>query len=190
MNAPTTGASYLPTQNELTEIDITVPRIDEVGTEEKLEKVGEVMTIVNRFAIVRGLPSEHLNRASERALDSDTLLVFEDRKVMGYVRVFFLLSLGFLNTIPGQIYETFGPTMQPLYQVKFADAFPLDHERVRIGREVFHVPSRSRFVFVSQIKAMRGSDASNMHDEEPADEEIEFSDDEAEAAYRRLSKRK
>jgi hypothetical protein len=33
-------------------------------------------------------------------------------------------------------------------------------------------------------------DASNMHSEEPADEEIEFSDDEAEAAYRRMSKRK
>lgn len=194
MNAPnTTGASYLPTQNELTEVDITIPRIDEVGTDEKLEKVGEVMTIVDRFAIVRGMPSEHLNRASERALDSDTLLVFEDRKVMGYVCVSFRrvrMVFCFAHTIPGQIYETFGPTMQPLYQVKFADAFPLDPERVRIGREVFHVPSRSRFVFVSQIKAMKGSDASNMHDEEPADEEIEFSDDEAEAEYRRMSKRK
>jgi len=90
VNAPnTTSASYLPTQNELTEVDITIPRIDEVGTDEKLEKVGEVMTIVDRFAIVLGLPSEHLNRASERALDSDTLLVFEDRKVMGYVCVSF-----------------------------------------------------------------------------------------------------
>jgi H/ACA ribonucleoprotein complex non-core subunit NAF1 len=172
VNASTTGASYLPTQNELTEVDITIPRIDEVGTEEKLEKVGQVMTIVDRFAIVRGgmLPSEHLNnnRASDRALDSDTLLVFEDRKVMGYVCVSFHQGLVFF----------------------FSDAFPLDPERVRIGREVFHVPSRSRFVFVSQIKAMKGSDASNVHDEEPADEEIEFSDDEAEAAYRRMSKRK
>lgn len=45
-------------------------------------------------------------------------------------------------------------------------------------------------MFVSQIKAFKGSDASNVHDEEPADDELEFSDDEAEAAYRsRLKKR-
>jgi hypothetical protein len=94
------------------------------------------------------------------------------------------------HTKLGQIYETFGPTTQPFYQVKFSAAFPLDPERVRVGREVFHVPTRSRFVFVNQIKAFKGSDASNVHDEEPADEELEFSDDEAEAAYRSRLKRK
>lgn len=81
--------------------------------------------------------------------------------------------------------------MQPLYQVKFCESFPLDHERVTIGREVFHVPSRSNFVFVSQIKALRGSDASNVHDEEPEDDDLEFfSDDEAETAYRNSLKRR
>ena len=88
------------------------------------------------------------------------------------------------------MYETFGPTSQPLYQVKFDSTFPLDFERVKIGREVFHVPMKSRFVFVSQIKAFKGSDASNVHDKEPADDELEFSDDEAEAAYRSRLKRK
>ena len=88
------------------------------------------------------------------------------------------------------MYETFGPTAQPLYQVKFDSTFPLDLERVKIGREVFHVPTKSRFVFVSQIKALKGSDASNVHDEEPADDELEFSDDEAEAAHRSRLKRK
>ena len=47
------------------------------------------------------------------------------------------------------------------------------------------MPPRSRFVFPSQIKAIKGSDASNIHDEEVNEDEIEFSDDEAEAAYRR-----
>jgi H/ACA ribonucleoprotein complex non-core subunit NAF1 len=37
---------------------------------------------------------------------------------------------------------------------------------------------------------LKGSDASNVHDEEPADDELEFSDDEAEAAYRSHLKRK
>ena len=53
---------------------------------------------------------------------------------------------------------------------------------------MFHVPAKSRFVFVSQIKASKGSDASNVHDEELADDELEFSDDEA--AHRSRLKRK
>lgn len=67
------------------EFDITVPDIEQVGSEEVLEKVGEIVTIMNNLAIVKGMPSELLNRGSDRALDSDTLLVFEDRKVIGYV---------------------------------------------------------------------------------------------------------
>ncbi|CAA7264796.1 unnamed protein product [Cyclocybe aegerita] len=169
--APTSG-TYFQTKHEIAEADITIPEVDEVGEHEVLEKVGEVMNIIDRVAIVRGLPSQIANRGSDRALDSDTLLVFNDRKVMGY------------------IYETFGPTMQPLYQVNFNSSFPLDPERVRVGREVFHVPAQSHFVFVSQIKAMKGSDASNVHDEEPAEDELEFSDDEAEAAHRSRLKRK
>lgn len=58
-----------------------------------------------------------------------------------------------------------------------------------MSREVFHVPQRSHFVFVDQLKRIRGSDASNIHDEEPAEDEIEFSDDEKEAAFKAQRKR-
>ncbi|KAJ7897194.1 Gar1/Naf1 RNA binding region-domain-containing protein, partial [Mycena olivaceomarginata] len=160
------------TKNEIPETDVAVPDIEEVGPDEVLERVGEVMSIIDKTVIVKGAPAELLARASDQTLDCDTLLVFEDRKVLGY------------------IYETFGPTSQPLYQVKFSASYPLDTEKVQLSRPVFHVPQRSRFVFVSQIKRFKGSDASNMHDEEPADDELEFSDDEAEAAYKRETKRK
>lgn len=40
-------------------------------------------------------------------------------------------------------------------------------------------------MFASHLKTMKGSDASNVHDEEVNEDEIEFSDDEAEAAYKR-----
>ena len=63
-----------------------IPPIEEVGPHEALEKVGEVMSIVDKVVIVKGFASEMATRASERALDSETLLVFEDRKVLGYVR--------------------------------------------------------------------------------------------------------
>jgi H/ACA ribonucleoprotein complex non-core subunit NAF1 len=77
-----------------------------------------------------------------------------------------------------------------MYQVKFSASYPLDQDKVQLSRSVFHVPQRSHFVSVNQIKRFRGSDASNMHDEEPADDELEFSDDEAEAAYKSSLKRK
>ncbi|KAG6817931.1 hypothetical protein H0H87_012399 [Tephrocybe sp. NHM501043] len=169
--APTSGA-YFQTKNEVVDADIVVPDITEVGPEEVLEKVGEIMTVMGNTVIVNGVPSDDVNRGSDRALDSDTLLVFGDRKVMGY------------------IFETFGPTSRPLYQVKFNKDFPPDAERVQISRDVFHVPSRSNFVFLSALKKLKGSDASNVHDEEPAENELEFSDDEAEEAYRASIKRK
>lgn len=59
-----------------------------------------------------------------------------------------------------------------------------------MSREVFHVPQRSHFVFIEQLKNLRGSDASNIHDEEPADDEIDFSDDEKEAAFRAQRKKR
>uniref|UniRef100_A0A0W0F1S4 H/ACA ribonucleoprotein complex non-core subunit NAF1 n=1 Tax=Moniliophthora roreri TaxID=221103 RepID=A0A0W0F1S4_MONRR len=164
--------SYFRTKNEVTEAIINIPDIEEVGGNERLEKVGEVMNIVDDVVIVKGLPSEIANRGSEKALDTDTLLVFEDRKVLGY------------------IYETFGPTTQPMYQVRFNSTYPLDSEKVRVTRNVFHVPDRSNFVFARRIAAMKGSDASNMNDEEPADHELDFSDDEAEAEFKRNLKKK
>ncbi|KAG9222481.1 hypothetical protein CCMSSC00406_0002816 [Pleurotus cornucopiae] len=161
------------TKNEIVDADINIPDAEEIGEHEHMEKVGEVMAILdNKAVIVKGEASTNANRGSESALDSDTLLVFEDRKVLGYV------------------YETFGPTSQPFYQVKFNQKYPLNQEKVKTGREVFHVPSRSKFVFVRDIKHLKGSDASNLFDEEPADHEVEYSDDEAEAAAKSRRKRK
>ncbi|KAG7099654.1 hypothetical protein E1B28_001480 [Marasmius oreades] len=164
--------SYFQTKSEVSEHAINVPDIEEVDQNEDLEKVGDIMNIVENVVIVKGSPSAIANKRAETALDSDTLLVFDNRKVLGY------------------IYETFGPTTQPLYQVRFNSTYPLDPEKVRVSREVFHVPQRSNFVFTRQIAAFKGSDASNMNDEEPADHELEFSDDEAEAEHRRNLKKK
>lgn len=82
---PTSG-SYFQTKNEITETNIVVPDIAQVGPEEVLEKVGEIISIMGNTVIVNGVPSENAHRGSDRALDSDTLLVFHDRQVLGYVR--------------------------------------------------------------------------------------------------------
>lgn len=77
-----------------------------------------------------------------------------------------------------------------MYQIKFNQKYPLDIEKVRISREIFHVPQKSKYVFVDQLKRLRGSDASNIHDEEPAEDELEFSDDEKEAAFKQQRKKR
>ncbi|KAG2368848.1 Gar1/Naf1 RNA binding region-domain-containing protein [Suillus spraguei] len=127
------------------------------------------MNIIGNVVIVKGLPAESSRAASEKALDVETLLVFDDRQVLGH---------------------TFGPTSQPLYQIKFNQSYPLDTEKIRVAREVYHIPQRSNFVFMEYLKKLRGSDASNIHDEEPGEDEMEFSDDEQEVAFKQTRKKK
>jgi len=71
-----------------------------------------------------------------------------------------------------------------MYQVRFNNSFPLDVSEARVSRPVFHIPARSKYVFIAELARLRGSDASNVHDEEPADYELDFSDDEAEATHK------
>lgn len=79
------GAHYR-TKNELINVSINIPDIQEVNPQETMEKVGEIMSIVDNVVIVKALSSGATNRGSDKALDTDTLLVFDDRKVLGYVR--------------------------------------------------------------------------------------------------------
>jgi len=71
-----------------------------------------------------------------------------------------------------------------MYQVRFNSSYPLDVNEARVSRPVFHVPARSKYVFLAELSKLRGSDASNVHDEEPGECELEFSDDEAEAKHK------
>jgi len=90
-----------------------------------------------------------------------------------------------------QVFETFGPLTTPLYSVRFPSSahFPpaisafaeSPNERLK----VYHCPSHSTFAYTSQLLLNRGNDASNIYDEEVAENEIEFSDDEAERDWKR-----
>ena len=184
----------LTTAHEAPDEDVMIPDIVEVDPKETLERVGEILSVLQgKIVIVKGLASQIGGNAAHRALDTETLLVFEDRKVLGYVSLpsYSFLTIAFLTSnalATLKIHDTFGPTYQPLYQVRFNDNFPLDKERAQISRPIFHVPGRSNFVFVDKLKLAKGSDGSNAHDEEPGEDEVEFSDDEQEAAYKRMLK--
>jgi H/ACA ribonucleoprotein complex non-core subunit NAF1 len=67
-----------------------------------------------------------------------------------------------------------------MYSVRFPSSENIDLAQVQKGRQVFHLPYKSHYVFPRALALLKGSDASNVHDEEPGVEELEFSDDEAE----------
>lgn len=77
---------------------------------------------------------------------------------------------------------------QPRYFVNFNSPTEIEAAGITKGTTVFYVEQHSTYVFTQALRGIKGSDASNMHDEEPAAHEIEFSDDEAEADYKRQLK--
>ena len=80
------------TVHEVLNEDVAVPGIVEVDPKETLERVGEIHSVLqDRIVIVKGLAHQVAGRASDRVLDIETLLVFEDRKVLGYVSSSFRL---------------------------------------------------------------------------------------------------
>ena len=66
------------------------------------------------------------------------------------------------------------------------DTRPLQ-ERIK-NTPIYYVNEHSTFVFTQPLKAAKGTDASNIHDEEVGEDEMEFSDDEAEAEHKRQQK--
>lgn len=87
-----------------------------------------------------------------------------------------------------QIFETFGSVQQPFYSLRYPAASPPDPTIFTVNRALFYAPTLSSFVFTRELRAMKGSDASNVWDEEVGAAEIEFSDDEQEQEYRRAQK--
>lgn len=86
-------SSYFTTKNEVVDPSIVFPDIEQVGPDEYLELVGQVLNIIDNVVIVEGVRTELGRGGSDRALDADTLLVFEDRKVLGYVSFFLYLVI-------------------------------------------------------------------------------------------------
>lgn len=119
-----------------------------------------------------GRSRSHRNGASAK-------LFSQHNRCLIYVFLWFLFL---------QIFETFGSVQQPFYSLRFpASALP-DPAIFTPGRAVFYSPKMATFVFTRDIRGMKGSDASNIFDEEVGAAEMEWSDDEAEQDYKRSQK--
>lgn len=161
------GTAQLRTANEKAEEVVPKPDI-QVTEDMKIEELGSVEGIVENAVLVKAKVS-----GEYRVLESNSLLCLQDRSVVGVVS------------------ETLGRVQQPLYTIRFTNEDAIKEAGLDLkNTPVYYVEQHSTFVFTQSLRAVKGSDASNFHDEEVAAEEMEFSDDEAEAEHKRRLKLK
>ena len=152
------------TKNEVIDERVDRPRID-ITSDLKIEELGHVESVVGSLIVVKAKVS-----GTHRVLESGSVLCTEDRRLVGTVS------------------ETLGRVRQPYYAVRFNGPDEIAEMGVMVASKIFYVERYSTYVFTDALKVIKGSDASNINDEEVAEDELEFSDDEAEAAYKRRVK--
>ncbi|KAK4866536.1 hypothetical protein LT330_008468 [Penicillium expansum] len=160
------SGAQLRTTNEIEQEVLPIPDV-KITPEMKIVFLGKIHAAIDNNVLIEA------NTSGEyQVLESGSLLCSDDRQVIGVVA------------------ETLGRVENPLYTVTYATASEVQEKGLVKGKDIFYVEGHSTFVFTQPLKGMKGSDASNFHDEEVAAEEMEFSDDEAEAEYKRKLKQK
>lgn len=146
--------------------DVIVPRPNLTITKDmKITKLGNVENLVENVVLIKARTS-----GEYQVLEYGSVLCLENRSVIGVIA------------------ETLGRVQQPYYSVRFTNAAAISELGISPGTMVLFVDQHSTPVFTQSLKAFKGSDASNLHDEEVGDAEVEFSDDEAEAEHKRRRK--
>ncbi|KIW97697.1 uncharacterized protein Z519_01281 [Cladophialophora bantiana CBS 173.52] len=157
----------LRTANE--RMEEVIPKPDIIVTEDmKIEELGNVEFVVESTVVVKATTS-----GEYQVLEPGSLICLKDRSVVGVVA------------------DLIGRVEEPRYTIRFTNDDDVKEAGLsESGTTVFYVPQHSTFVFTQPLKSVKGSDASNFHDEEVGEDEMEFSDDEAEAEHKRQMKAK
>ncbi|KAL0083640.1 Gar1/Naf1 RNA binding region-domain-containing protein [Phycomyces blakesleeanus] len=144
------GTTELRTTNEIVEVVIEKPNYI-LTPQTEIIAIGTIHNVINNVIVVQTTPG------SVFALDIGTLFVYGDRELMG------------------EVFETFGPVQRPFYSVRYNKAEEIDKERAVVGARVFFVPSyeRTNVIQVEALKKIKGTDASNIYDEE-AGEDVKY----------------
>ena len=154
----------LRTLNEKPDEIVPKPQV-EITPEMTISELGRVEHVVENSILIKGKTS-----GESRALESGSLLCLGDRSIIGVIA------------------ELLGQVQQPYYSVRFTNPAAIAEVGILKGTLIFYVEQHSSYIFTQSLKALKGSDASNIHDEEVGDDELEFSDDEAEAEHKRRAK--
>ncbi|WBW71196.1 snoRNP assembly factor Naf1 [Schizosaccharomyces osmophilus] len=139
----------------------------ELGPDSLIEPLGQVLQVLKKELVVQ---SDVQNE--ELIFDEKTVLCFEDKTIVGF------------------IHETFGPVSSPFYVVRFTNEEECASINPFVGKKVFYVPTMANRLDPEPLKYIKGSDASNVYDEEINPSEQEFSDDEAEVVAKQNKRKK
>lgn len=180
------AAAAFASAHEVLEPNLPPPPVDSIPLDAPIRSIGFIDHIINSVIVIRAdINSEESIQG--QILDEGSLLCLSDRRVLG------------------AIFETFGSINAPYYSIRLPPGHQLivkrttsdggESEPVQPGMQVYYSPTPdfSGLLYTRDIRQMqmKGSDASNLYDEEVGENEIEFSDDEQETAYRRdLKQRK
>lgn len=94
------------------------------------------------------------------------------------------------KTLIRPISDTIAQVHEPYYISYFDSATEISSFGIEEGTKIYYVdhPDHRSYVFYDELRKQKFTDASNLNDEEVDDREMEFSDDEQEAAYKREKK--
>ncbi|EGW34259.1 uncharacterized protein SPAPADRAFT_49317 [Spathaspora passalidarum NRRL Y-27907] len=157
----------IKSKHEVTEVAPVLPENYQIPENAPIEEIGIVTGLVENSMIIKARTSGEF-----RVLKEESIFCFDDR------------------TVIGPLFEIFGRVQQPVYRVKFNSEEEFAKFKGTTGKSVYYVVPDSGFLYTDTIKHLKGTDASNCHDEELPPEEQEFSDDEAELAAKQAKKKK
>ncbi|XP_046584728.1 H/ACA ribonucleoprotein complex non-core subunit NAF1-like [Haliotis rubra] len=158
----TRGELYPEELPPLEELKISVDETVE------MQEIGKVSGIVGILVIIQA--SKNMP-----ALDEETVLFNENREALG------------------KIFEVFGTVASPFYSVRFNSLDDITDKNIVIGLSIYCAPKEqeyTQFVFVEQLKRIKGSDASWENNNEPPSWCMEFSDDEDEKRMKSKNRNK
>ncbi|CAN8102561.1 unnamed protein product [Discula destructiva] len=161
-------AATVRTKSEQPDEPVPKPEII-IDAQDTVLPLGIVQHIVEgTHVVIEALPS--VGEAS--ILDRGTVLCKEDRTVLGV------------------IHDTIATVHKPMYILKSSSEDEVTKAGLERGSQIWYAKAHAVVVFPSQLKREKGSDASNLYDEEVGPEEMEYSDDEQEQAHKREKKNK
>ncbi|XP_071107831.1 H/ACA ribonucleoprotein complex non-core subunit NAF1-like isoform X1 [Haliotis cracherodii] len=158
----TRGELYPEELPPLEELKISVDETVE------MQEIGKVSGIVGVLAIIQA-------SKDVPALNEDTVLFNEKREAFG------------------KIFEVFGAVASPFYSVRFNTTEDITDKNIVAGMGIYCAPKEqeyTQFVFVEQLKKIKGSDASWENNNEPPSWCMEFSDDEDEKRVKSKNRNK
>lgn len=135
----------------------------------QLQQIGRVSAIVAPLVVIQAF-------RNTPPLNLDSVLFFRDGSAIG------------------TIFDVFGPVVEPNYSIRFNSKAEIASRGITINMPIYFVPNSpapiTEYVFVSELRKLKGSDASWFDNNEPPENVKEYSDDEQERKDRLKSKAK